>query len=147
LVVEFEDRAYKLGDAVGLDIELRARKDLEVEEGRVDLVIEKRFAEEYERIVASREAGILTRGPKSHILTRREIKEHREEYVHSSVWFTRATSIQAGEQKTYKPTLRINPEPHPKTLTGMLAWFLVATVRTQSGEELKEAREITVQRP
>ena len=33
----FEDRSYKLGDVIDIDLELSARRDVVIREGRVDL--------------------------------------------------------------------------------------------------------------
>ena len=143
--VQFEERSYKLGDAVGLTVELNARRDIQVMEGRVDLVIEKKYAEQFTRMVASRDAGILTRGPKTHMLPRVEIKEHKEHYIHSSVVFMKNARLRSARVEVYNPRLKIGPEPHPEAQTGVLSWFLVATVRVDGGEDIKRVRGVTVE--
>ena len=41
----FEDRPYKLGETINLTMELTPRGDVEVREGRVDLMCEERWQE------------------------------------------------------------------------------------------------------
>ncbi len=43
--VNFEDRPYKLGETVNLTLELSPRRDIEVRDGRVDLVCDMRYTE------------------------------------------------------------------------------------------------------
>jgi len=40
--VSFEDRPYKLGETISLTMELSPKRDMEIREGRVDLVCEER---------------------------------------------------------------------------------------------------------
>lgn len=43
--VNFEDRPYKLGETVSLTLELTPRREIEIKEGRVDLVCDQRYTE------------------------------------------------------------------------------------------------------
>lgn len=85
----FEDRPYSLGETIELTTELDARGDVEVREGRVDLVCEERWREIYTIMVpaatrASQVGGTISIPPK---IPKQVNKEHRETYVHSSVVF------------------------------------------------------------
>mgnify|MGYP001232824560 CR=1 FL=1 len=45
LSFEFEDRSYRLGETVRLTVELTPSTDVQVREGRVDLVCEQRYVQ------------------------------------------------------------------------------------------------------
>ncbi len=45
--ISFEDRVYKLGETIDITVELSPRRDMEVREGRVDLVCEESYQETF----------------------------------------------------------------------------------------------------
>ena len=143
--MSFDDRAYRLGEAVDLTVELRARKDLQIIEGRLDLVVEKRYAEQQTRMVATRESRIVTRGPKTHLHPRVEILEHHEQFVHSTAVFVKNGQVLSGKTVQWNPRLNIGSKPHPSAVIGLFTWYLLAALRVPDGDEIKHAMEITVE--
>ena len=61
--VEFEDRSYELGSSMNLSVELNARREIDVEEARLDLECEERWADTYVKMEPlGRTGGMIGRG-------------------------------------------------------------------------------------
>ena len=103
----FEDRSYKLGETIDLTVELSPRRDMEVREGRMDLVCEERWTD------VSTE-GVLVGGSgrgSGHLIPKQVVRHHREPYLHSSVVFLQETQLRSGARTRYSAKLSSAPSP------------------------------------
>ena len=189
--VNFEDRPYKLGETVHLTLELSPRRDIEVREGRVDLVCDTRDTKVVSVMIrrgplnpgAKRRGhgfisvprqtktsewyrgqsldvwgeswrsgddthGVgLQRARRPPLLPpelRRETRERRVSYVHSSVVYARDERIPSGRTSTYNVRLDIQPEPPLHGWEGTVSWSLVATVDVVRARNIRARRLVNV---
>ena len=135
--VELQDREYGLGDSMKLSVELQARREIEVDEARVDLECEERWADTYVKMEPlGRAGGMLGRGkpmpgppaPKRHV------EVHTDTFVHSSATLARGIRLSPGTPARYDITLDVGDERPPHASGGVLTWRLVTTVAPGSGE-------------
>ena len=148
LSVGLEERTYKLGETIRLAVELRPRVSLAVKEGRVDLVCEERWAETYyRREPMGASPGIITRGKPltSETVPKREVKEFKESFVHSSAVFVEDTQLEAGDSAAYDVSLEISEERPPHALEGKLRWSLVTKVEASDGRAVAKSSRLMVQ--
>ena len=142
----FEDRPYKLGETIDLTMELDARGDVEVREGRVDLVCDARWTEVYTIMVpaatrASAVGGTIIIPPK---IPKQVSKEHRETYVHSSVVFLQDTRLDSSTRGSYRVSLEIEPESPPHAAEATVKWTLVAAIDVARARDIKTRRAVKV---
>ena len=137
--LEFEDRSYGLGGSMKLSVEFNARRELGVEEARVDLECEERWADTYVKMEPlGRTGGMLGRGkpmpgpaaPKRHVET------YTNTFVHSSVTFARGIHLASGTPAKYDFALDIAGERPPHASGGILKWRLITTVTPGVGEPI-----------
>ena len=139
----FEDRPYKLGETIDITTELDARGDVEVREGRVDLVCEARWTEIYTVMVS---AGRQPRGV-AYILPmvpKQVSKKHVETYVHSSVVFLQETRLDSTTRGSYRARLEIEPESPPHAAEATVKWMLVAAIDVVRARDIKTRRAVEV---
>ena len=141
----FEDRPYRLGEAIDLVVELIPRRDIEVREGRVDLVCEERYTEISTfrtplrtQMVAGRVISLSVEIPK------RVPKEYRETYVHSSVVFLTNTRLPSGTTRSYSARLEIGPEHPPHELKAKVTWKLLTFVDVARARNVTQRRKVEV---
>ena len=140
--VSFEDRGYGLGEAINLTVELSPRRDMEVREGRVDLVCEESWTVRSTVMVpVSRRGGGHLAQAHAPRVPKQVHKEYRETFVHSRVVFLKDTQLASGRTGSYNAKLEIKPEPPPHAREGKVGWRLVTTV------DVSGARDITARRP
>ena len=139
----FEDRPYKLGETIDITTELDARGDVEVREGRVDLVCEERWTEVYTVMVSG---GRQPRGAYQMLPTvpKQVSKKHVETYVHSSVVFLQDTRLDSTTRGSYRARLEIEPESLPHAAEATVKWTLVATIDVARGRDIKTRRAVEV---
>ena len=147
--VSFEDRVYKLGETIDLTVELGPKRDMEIREGRVDLVCEERWTEvstvmvpvsRPSRSVATR-GGSLVPTPR---IPKQVHQDHRETFVHSSVVFLEDTRLAPGKTGSYNARLEIEPEPPPHAREGKVRWRLVTTTDVAGARDIKARRLVKV---
>ena len=140
--LDFEDRNYKLGETIRLRIGLESGSDVEVREGRVDLVCEERWTEFLSVTAPVRSHARITMVPK-HVN-----KQHREKYVHTSVVFLQPTRLQSGSPGSHDVRFQILPEPPPHTgpqrEEAAVKWLLVATVDVVRGRNPSTQRAVKI---
>ena len=141
--LDFEDRPYGLGETIKLTVTLVPGRDIDVREGRVDLVCEERWTETYTVMVSTRFGG-LTSGAAS--VPKQSSKQHKESYVHSSVAFLSETRLESGRARTYNSRLEIGPEPPahtgPQREQAKVKWTLVASADIVRGRDPKTRRPV-----
>ncbi len=148
--VSFEDRPYKLGETMNLTLELSPKRDVEVREGRVDLVCEEHWTEIFtvmvpDRRAARAQARLVMRSyvgtpPPVPMIPKPVTKAHRESSVHSSVVFVEDAQLRSGATIKFSPILLIQPEPPAHADKATLSWRLKTTV------DVAGARDITARR-
>ena len=137
--VELEDRPYELGDSMKLSIEVRARREIDVEEARVDLECEEQWADTYVKMEPlGRTGGMLGRGKPmpGPAAPKRQVEVHTNTFIHSSVTLAQGIRLAAGTPARYDLTLDIGEERPPHASGGMLKWHLVTTVTPGVGEPI-----------
>ena len=142
------DRPFRLGEGVDITVEVDSRKDIEVVVGRIELVCNERYGETYlRRVPVTPARGVISqrRGPATTSYPKREVKEFHKSFVHSSVVFLRNGHLSAGMTSTYPARLRIQPEKPPHLGTGIVRWFLTATLEVPGKRDVTWSREISVE--
>ena len=144
----FDDGPHKLGEPFHLGLELRPRRDVELAQGRVDLLCEERYVETYAwSEVPPPTAGLLSRSSKSvpvDKVPRQKVMEFVNPFVHSTVVFLDGVRLQGGSTARYEVTLDVQREIPPHAGGGTLAWTLAATVRTARGREVTRTQEAVI---
>ena len=149
--VSFEDRVYKLGETIDLTVELSPKRDMEVREGRVDLVCEESYQETFtvtgnkpHAAGDPRPAGHVEAPLPSMVDTRQVTERRRESYVHSSVVFLEDTRLASGRTGSYNAKIEIEPEPPPHAGQGKVRWRLVTTTDVAGARDIKARRLVKV---
>ena len=142
--LDFDDRAYRLGETINLTITLDPGRDVEVKEGRVDLVCEVRYTESFTVDIPL--AGSQGSGYAVSSVPSKQHKKHKDTHVHSSVAFLNDTRLQSGRAHTYNSRLEIGPEPPPNTgpeyKDAKVKWTLVASADVVQGRDPKSRRAV-----
>ncbi len=125
--VSFEDRVYKLGETINLTVELSPRRDIEVREGRVDLVREEVWSEVYTLMMPVKRGHAPVMSGHAPSVPQQRTKTSREALVHSSVVFLEDTRLASGRTDSYNARLEIEPGPPPHARQGEVRWRLVTT--------------------
>ena len=140
----FENRTYRLGETIDIDLELEANGDVEVREGRVDLMCEERYKQSSTvSVTKSSSGGMLGGGPPIISKENRQVSHAREEsYPHSSAVFLSEARLSSGTISRHKVTLAIGPEPpqhmsDPTVTDAEVQWALVASF------DVAKARDVT----
>ncbi len=141
--VELEDRTYGLGDSIKLSVELQARREIDVEEARVDLECEEQWADTYMKMEPlGNTGGMLGRGKPmpGPAAPKRHVEVHTNTFVHSSVKLAGGIRLVQGSPARYDVTLDIRDERPPHASGGTLKWSLITTVVPGVGEPIVAGR-------
>ena len=145
--VSLEERTYELGETMRVTVELSSRKDVDVVEGRVELMCEEKWAETYIKPESmGRAAGMIRRGPElpGPSVPVREVKEFKESFAHSAAELPKDTRIRPEYPVRHDVRLEIDVERPPHASGGTLSWTLVTTIETSEGRTVTNTREVTV---
>ena len=107
-------RVYRLGETITVSVRVRPLRDVEVREGRVELV----FA--------------------------REVDGQGDTHVHSRVTFLTDSRLGEATTARYRVGLHVDPEPPPRTAEGTLKWRLVATVEVPGIHDVSAERPVKI---
>ena len=107
-------RVYRLGETINLIVRMRPLRDLEVREGRVELV----FA-----------GGSNHKGDSN---------------VHSSLTFLTNSRLYEARTARCTVRLHVSPEPPPHAAEGTLKWRLVATVEVPGTHDISTERTVKI---
>ena len=158
LSFDFEDRSYRLGDSVDVELTLVPSGDLDVREARVDLILEERFMHRYENVAPANLRGGVRAIDRRSQITRRASEVRKETSVHSSVVFLNETRLASGVPSKHKATLQIEtvPPQHAEEAAALqrdasqswsFKWRLVASVDIVRGRNPKKQRALKVTLP
>ena len=137
--VEVDDRPYGLGDSMNLSIELQARREIDVEEARVDLECEEQWADTYVKMEPlGKTGGMLGRGKPmpGPAAPKRHVEVHTNTFVHSTANLASGIRLTPGSPARYDVTLDIADGRPPHASGGMLRWRLITTVTPSVGEPI-----------
>ena len=145
--LDFENRSYNLGETIDLTVELTPNGDVQVREGRVDLVCEEHYVEDFTvqggDIYSAR--GVSRGVRRSDVsFARRVHKEHTESYVHNSVVFLENARLSSGTTGTHKVRLEIPTELPRRRAAGTVKWRLRTAVNVVRGRDVKRQRAVKV---
>ncbi len=144
--VAFEQREYTLGDTVELEVSLKGRRNIEVVEGRVELVCRERFHEIHTVMVPASRPVVPARfsgtQPPQIRIPKRVTDEFKNTSVHSETVFLQGLSLPKGALQTFHVRLDISPDMPPYAdRGGTIRWRLVTVVEQANGPSAyKEAR-------
>ena len=156
LKLDFEDRDYELGDTINVKLELTTSGDVDVREGRVDLVCEERFLHSYVYTGPGQIQGMGMHGMPQ--VTHRMSRQQKERYVHSNVVFLNETRLGSGKRSTQSARLQIQTVP-PRRLdearglqrnaqsSWTFKWTLVATIDVVRGRNPRAQRAVKITLP
>jgi hypothetical protein len=145
--VSLEERAYKLGETMRLTVELSSKKDVEVIEGRVDLMCEEEWAETYIKPdPMGRAAGMIRRGQElpGPAVPTREVKVHKKSFAHSTAELPTDLHVRPEFPSRHDLRLEIDVERPPHAGGGTLSWTVVTTVETSEGRTVTDTHEVTI---
>jgi hypothetical protein len=153
LELSFEDRTYRLGDSIDLEIELTPRRDCLVREGRVDLVVEARWTERSTRrvekpIYAETGGGMSSAcvhriqiGTK--VETKESVRDFREKSWHASVVFLKDVSLRSGRLSRHRLPLDIATDDPPRR-EAKTRWWLQVVIDVAGARDIKPRHKIDV---
>lgn len=160
LSFHFDDRGYKLADAIDIEVVLTPNGDIAVREGRVDLVCEEVHARTDRGIAMGAGGSAAIQGGNPHTQTdyvpmSSSVSQRSESYVHSSVVFVKDTKLDSGNPNRYSASLRIQPQlpthldearalQRDADSSWSFKWRLVATVDVARGRNPKRQRKVNV---
>ncbi|HAL48695.1 MAG TPA: hypothetical protein DCP37_13160 [Dehalococcoidia bacterium] len=149
----FEDRIYKLGETIDIDLELTARRDVVIREGRVDLMCRERYTRTHTVTVQEQKrpgmgAGAGAMGPPA-VGSKQATKTEDESYSHSGAVVLNNTSLQPGETNSHQIKLEIDSEPphhmaDSSVTEAEVRWELVATFDVAQAVDVAERQPIRV---
>ncbi len=143
--VDLEERPYKLGEVIDFKLELKPRGQVEVREGRIDLVCEENYIETIFDVMPDLTGGSHGRTINSSIplsrVPKRITKKHRNKFVHSSVVFLANAHLSAGLPSDHSASLSIRPEAPAHAGDGKIKWTLEITA------DLAGSRDVTLKKP
>ena len=153
LSLEFESRAYKLGETIEVVVEMRPSTNIQVRGGRVDLVCEERYNQRGVSFIPDTYAGMTPSGKTSHVA-----QERKERFVHSTVRFMEEARLSGGATTSRRATLLVGtaPPPHLKEAIALqrdassswtFTWTLVASVDVVRGRDPQVERDVVVTLP
>jgi hypothetical protein len=138
---------HTLGGELSVAVEVSSRRDAVVEEGRVDLVCDERWAETWIKPEPmGRSAGMIGRGTQlaGPTAPKREVKEFTDSFVHSTGVFGEGLRVRPDTVERLNVRLQIGREWPPHAKGGTLSWSLVVLLRTPRGREVKEVHEVEI---
>ncbi len=150
LQVNLVQGPHMLGDELPVAVEVSSRRDAVVEEGRIDLVCDERWAETWIKPEPmGRSAGMIGRGTQlaGPTAPKREVKEFTDSFVHSTAVFGEGLRVRPDSVERLNVRLPISKNWPPHAMGGTLSWRLMVLLRTHRGREVKEVHEIEIVMP
>ena len=147
--MSFEDRSYKLGETIDITLELSARRDVMVNEGRVDIICQENYQQTF-TVPVTKPAAPDSRGQGSPAITitgSKQVTQNRSEsYSHGCNVFVSEARLRSGASSRHSVRLKTSQEPplhmSDPTVTKLeVKWTLVATF------DVAQARDVTERQP
>ena len=156
--LDVEEGPFKLGESINLTVELVPNGDIEVREGRVDLICEERYTQTFTYSGSTVGRAGSTGYAVAENIPHRATNETKETYIHSSVVYLQDSRLKGGRAARYGARLEIQPVP-PRHLdearelqkdansAWSFKWRLVATANVVRGRDPKTQRTVKVALP
>ena len=147
----FDKRPYQLGETIDVSVDLSAKGDIDVREGRVDLTCDLRYTEATTVMVRPRggggRGGAVIASP---AVAKQVTAEHEETHTQGSVVFLQDTQLLSGRTSAYTVRLEI-PKELPANVAGSstrgratLKWSVVASVDVAQARDVTASRAVNV---
>ena len=152
--VEFESRAYTLGETIDAVVEIRPNANIQVRSGRLDLVCEEHYIQRGSSFVPDFYAtDRVISGQTRHVA-----QERKEEFMHSTVRFMEETRLTGGATASRRASLVVGTAlpPHFEDSLALerdassawtFKWTLLAIVDVAMGRDAQVEREVTITLP
>ena len=108
LSLEFEPRAYMLGETIDAVVEIRPSANVQVRSGRLDLVCEEHYIQRGVSFVPDFYSGMTPSGQTSHVA-----QERKEQFVHSTIQFMEETRLPREATTSRRVSLAVGTELPP----------------------------------
>ena len=150
VAISFEERAYRLGELIDLTIELMPHRDCHVREGRIDLMVEERWKEQY---TLSMEKPVIVQPPRgigppvqvgTETVTKDVNKDHKETSVHSSARFLENARLESGTPYQHSVRFEIQPEPPGHATDAKIKWWLQTVIDIASARDIKPRNRVSI---
>lgn len=151
--IAFDERAYGLGESIGVKVRLSAGRSVEIREARLDLVCEERYAQSYTVNVPSGpptdygspwgQFGVY-RPPR---MPKQVNRDERDVYVHSSAVFLEDARLNGGTVQQFSFALHVENEPPPHSSVGSSQWWLEVVLDVASARDVRTRRRVNVVAP
>ena len=153
LSLEFEPRAYSLGETIDVVVEMLPSADVRVRSGRLDLVCEEHYTQRGVSFVPDFYAGMNPSGQ-----TRQVANDRKEQFVHSTVQFMEEARLTGGTPATRRVSLAVETTlpPHFEESLALerdassawaFNWTLLAIVDVTRGRDAQVEREVKITLP
>ena len=151
--LEFESRAYTLGETIDVVVEIRPSANIQVRSGRLDLVCEEHYTQRGVSFVPDFYSGMTPSGQTSHVA-----QERKEQFVHSTIQFMEESRLTGGTATSRRVSLAVGIEPPPHFEESLVLerdassawtfnWTLLATVDVARGRDAQVEREVKITLP
>ena len=147
----FEDRSYTLGNTIDVKVEVDAKRDVTVRQGRVDLVYEVRWVAPD---TVHHPMGRLSRpGPGGNVMNSysmrvptKKLVEYKHTYVIGSTVFLERTHLEARTNRSYNIQIYIHKDDPPYAFMkgASMGWSLVAVFDVARAVDVKMSRGLKV---
>jgi hypothetical protein len=150
LQLAFEDRTYKLGEVIDLTIDVEARGEFDVREGRVDLLCEVQWTDVQTVDVPVSQHSDAGAPPGlggiyiPHRIPKQVTKDYKETTVYGSIVFLQNARLRSGEASRYIARLEIQSQPPDHAAKGEVRWGLVAPIDVIRARDAKSKHNVKV---
>ena len=148
LAISFRQQTYRLGEPIDLTVELTPRRDCDVREARIDLMVEEQWTE---RSTVSFEKPVVQTGLRGEVRvigttteTREIVRENKEKYAHSSAAFLEATRLDAGRSMLYRVKLQIQSEPPARANDAKVRWWLQTVIDVAGARDIRARSKVDI---
>ena len=146
----FKDRGYKLGETIDVHLEIKARRDVVVREGRVDLICQEKYKQNLTVTVTRAPAPGSGGAPLMTFKETKQVAHSRDEtYRHSGAIFLSNVRIRSGATARHRVRLEIGPESpqhvsEPTVTREVVSWALVAAIDVAQARDVELIYPISV---
>ncbi len=160
LTLDFDDRAYRLGDTIAMSVAMEARGPVKVREASVELVCDQKFAESYTVSGPGAYSGLSQPLSGGRLPPRPDIPskvgdERIESYAHSRAVFMSGEDLDPGPARQLTVRLPLDAAPprrweDAKALEGdavrswTFTWRLVVSVDVARGRDARAERPVNI---
>ena len=154
--LDFDDRVYKLGEAIDVDVEFLPASDVTVRKAWIDLVYEQHTSRSETGIVIG--YGMGPRGGSHHLSANvpgsPQVNQRAKTFIHSGIMFLKDSTCRSDRLNTHRVKLRIEPVP-PKRFSDAMdgsgawsfIWRLRASVDVVRGRNVERSYQVRIGLP